>query len=240
MLPEERKAFWKDFSELELIQEDSCWTTCSGGFCCDWRLPEFEFRLIPWGGTVFYLEEEFQYYKDNKKIFPEESIKATSVRFGEGRELKIHYASCQVKDSCRKVVDRTLYCKLYPFLPVFGGDDTVVDLSYISVYDITLDLVGSETPCKVKKLKEKYVDLFNGDKILPFLRDPHVLFNLKAARACSENYVGALTASGNFQANKGREFWRKWEFEYLTGKYIDKGLLAADIKRLHTQIFNQG
>lgn len=240
MLSEERKAFWKEFSGLELIQEDSCWTACSGGFCCDWRLPEFEFRLIPWGGTVFYLEEEFQYYKDHKKIFPEESIKTASIRFGEGQALKIHYASCQLKGLCREVADRPLSCKLYPFLPVFGGDNTVVGLSYVSVYDITLDLVGTETPCRVKKLKDKYINLFNDGKILPFLRDPYVLFHLKAVRAGFENYVGRLRASQNFLTNKGRDFWKKWEFEYLAGKYMDRGALAADMERLRAQIFNRG
>jgi hypothetical protein len=238
MLSEERRAFWESFSSLEFVQEDACWSTCSGGFCCDWRIPDFAFRLIPWGGTVFYLEEEFHYYKQNKKIFADEYIKKTSFQFDSEKILNIYYASCQAKDKCKIIVDRSFYCKIYPFLPVFDDNDTVCDLKYISVYDITLDILGIETPCYVKKLRDKYIDVFNAKEIISFIRDPYIMFHLKSACACVENYIENITKSKNFSQNRGEKFWKKWEFEYLTGKYINKHVLSSDISRYFFQMSN--
>ncbi len=239
MLSEERLRFWQQVDGTEMVSEPLCWQGC-GSFCCRWEHPAMHLRFIPRGGTLFYTGEEFEYFAGRNRLIQGETAQI-AIPCGKGRELRIRYAPCPAPERCRQDFDRTLYCKLYPFLPLVENDGTVSALGHISPYDMTLEvlerwdregrlndrqreLTGIHRICTVKKCADKYLDQWQNSRIL---QDPYVLLHLRAGRHVRKRFLEELEKHRDELL--ATDFWLCWELLYLRGRFFDPADLSARI-----------
>ena len=236
-LTAQEKALWQKTMDTEFIIEHGCYNKCSS-FCCRWDSPNMPFRIIPKGGTLFYLPKEYEYIKEYGKVTNNECYKITA-KCGDNKTITLLYKHCNDDCNCNKLFSRSLYCKLYPFLPVLDINGKLLDLKYISVYDITADIKGVKTPCYVKDLKSKYLNMWQGNCDIDLLKEPYILFHLMAANILHDNYVEILKSNVDLLQLEGREFWKKWEKSYLSGRLINKEKLEHDLTSLHDNFISQ-
>ncbi len=232
-LTESEIIYWDKVSRSEFIEEPGCYKKCAS-FCCRWDTPEMPFRIIPKGGTLFYLPKEYAYLKAYGKV-ADAAPYSMEARFGADKPpVRVYYRHCADDSGCNRDFSRSLFCKLYPFLPVFDMDGELTDVKYISVYDVTAEFAGFETPCFVKSMKDKYKALWReGGGGAALLREPYVLFHLMAAALLHDNYTQNLKSGSSLASLKGPEFWKRWEKEYLSGSLIDKGAFSEALSALY-------
>lgn len=227
--------YWEKLSDVEFLFEKGCWNACDS-FCCRWNHPDFNFKIIPPGGTLFYMEAEYEYIAKYKKI-AKVPVYEMALDYGKNKKLKLCYKSCFDCDNCNKLFSRTLYCKLYPFLPVFNILGELTDVKYISVYDVTLNIIKGATPCSVIKNKQKYFDLWSEKpEILELLKEPYTLFYLIAANLLHDNYVNNISLKSDLLGLDMKAFWSRWEMEYLTGRLVNKAELSVKITETYEQM----
>ena len=226
--------YWQKIFNSEFIFETGCYKTCSS-FCCRWESKDMPFRIIPKGGTLFYLPKEYAYISEYGKVTELEPFKMKAKFFD--KEITLYYKHCNDDANCNIKFSRSLYCKLYPFLPVFDIDGNLKDIKYISVYDVTAEIIKQKTPCYVKDLKEKYLKHWqeNPEKI-SLLKEPYTLFYLMVGNILHDNYVNTLTNNLELISLTGNMFWKKWEKLYLAGKLINKAQLEHDIEILYLEM----
>mgnify|MGYP006066973895 CR=1 FL=1 len=237
ILSPQENIYWEKVFNTEFIVEAGCYKTCNS-FCCRWDSPDMAFRIIPKGGTLFYLPKEYAYISQYGKVTENNPFIMKAKLFD--KEIYLYYKHCNDDNNCNVKFSRSLYCKLYPFLPVFDINGTLTDLKYISVYDVTADIIGQKTPCYVIDLKEKYLKYWqeNPEKI-SLLKEPYTLFYLMAGNILHDNYVNTLTDNKELMSLTGSIFWKKWEKLYLAGKLVNKIQLEKSIETLYTAMFQK-
>jgi hypothetical protein len=207
---------WARIAVAEFIQEAECYKACAS-FCCRWEHEDLNFSFIPKGGTLFYLPHEYVWMRQNAKV--QESVKKLEFQFSDRHSISLYFSYCEDCAQCRRLFDRTLYCKLYPFLPLLSREGELEGLSLISPYDVAMEYTQTRSPCAVMKKKAFYFDKFRNDaSLMALLRQPYVHFHLRAARHLSKAYQEALAKDASFCGLAPRNFWKRWEFSYLSGK----------------------
>lgn len=233
-LTNDEKIYWEKKFNSEFIFETGCYKTCNS-FCCRWESKDMPFRIIPKGGTLFYLPKEYAYISEYGKVTELEPFKMKAKFFD--KEITLYYKHCNDDANCNIKFSRSLYCKLYPFLPVFDIDGNLKDIKYISVYDVTAEIIKQKTPCYVKDLKEKYLKHWQENpETISLLTEPYTLFYLMVGNILHDNYVKTLTNNLELISLTGNMFWKKWEKLYLAGKLINKAQLEHDIEILYLEM----
>ena len=232
-LKKESFELWDKIFKSEFIEEPGCYKTCES-FCCRWNTPDIPLTIIPKGGTLFYLPNELEYMKEYGKL-TDKPLYDISVKLSNGKEIKVYYKYCTDDKNCNILFSRSLYCKLYPFFPVMNIHGEIIDVKYISIYDITCDIIGQSTPCYVKGKKEYYLDLWkNNSKNIELLKTPEIIFYLMVANIVHDNYYETLKYS-SISNLKGVVFWKKWEKFYLGKMLFNKNKLVSDLDDLYNE-----
>ena len=236
------------------LYEDSCWTTCNGGFCCSNNHPDFDFQLIPTQGTtLLYMEAEYEFDRAHGKVPEFETHRQPPhelcLDFGGPRPLRLIQTPCHLLGKCHGVIDKPLLCRLYPFIPVLDVEGEVTDLVPASVFELTFDVIGgprpartedggdvplevlgAASPCTVRTRKQDYLTRWQKYPAeLGPLHHPYVILYTQAARHFADNYCTALRANPVLAHLTGRDFWRKWELQHLGGRLIDVERLKRDV-----------
>lgn len=236
ILSETDLAFWKEIEETEFLFEKECYKTCSS-FCCRWDHEDFPRFLIPKGGTLFYLPKEMIYIKKYGKL-PDKPISELYTTLSNNIKINIYYTACNDDNHCNINFSRTLYCRLYPFFPVFNIHGELLNLKYISIYDITSDLINLKTPCYIKNKKSEYIDKWKNDKnIHRLFTNPYLLFHFLVADILHDNYVETIKDSTLLE-NEGEMFWRLWEKAYLKKQLINKVKLVNKLDEMYNNFTN--
>lgn len=226
-------ALWERVQNREFLFEKECYKACNS-FCCRWDHIDFPRFYIPKGGTLFYLPQEFEYIKKYEKL-PNTEIAELSSTLYDGKKISIFYTACNDDEYCNINFTRTLYCKLYPFFPVFTIDGELKALKYISIYDITSSIMNIETPCYIKSKKDEYIQLWkNNDEIMSIFKNPYLLFHFLVADIVYNNYV-SYCSNLKFDINNKKLFWKNWELLYLKGELINKEQLQADLNKMYRE-----
>lgn len=232
ILTEQEKIYWEEIYNTEFIFEKGCYKTCNS-HCCRWDSPDLPLTIIPKGGTLFYLPKEYVYVSKYGKLTNIPPYKIQTKFFD--KELFLYYKHCNDDANCDIKFSRPLFCKLYPFLPVFDIDGNLLDLNYISIYDVTFSIIGQDSPCYVKNLKDKYMDLWKKDNSnINLLKQPYTLFYIMVGNLIHDNYIETINLNEKLIDLRGKDFWKKWEKLYLAGKLINKNKLEKDIENLYT------
>lgn len=232
-LDKETFELWDKIFKAEFIEEPGCYKTCES-YCCRWNTPDIPLTIIPKGGTLFYLPNEFQYIEKYGKI-TDKPLYDISIKLDNGKEIKVYYKYCTDDKNCNVLFSRSLYCKLYPFFPVMNIKGEIVDVKYISIYDITCQLIDQKTPCYVKDKKEHYLELWkNNSKNIELLKNPNILFYLMVANIVHDNYCETLKNSPIINL-KGTQFWKKWEKFYLGKMLFNKNKIKEDLENLYSE-----
>jgi len=227
---------WERIHSQSFLFEDRCWTTCNGGFCCSNNHPDFQFQLIPTRGTtIIYLEEEYEWLSRHGTVPGPHTTGAVpntlSFDFGGPRPLSIIHIPCHLLGLCQGVIDKPLLCKIYPMLPILGIDGELDDIYPASIFELTMGLIGAPTPCTIAAKRKHYFDSWkNAPERLEALRHPYLIFHLQAARHYSDIYRVQLEANAKLRGLTGKDFWKRWELQYLSGQLIDTDLLAERIR----------
>ena len=233
-LTNDEKIYWEKIFNSEFIFETECYKTCNS-FCCRWDSEDIPLKIIPKGGTLFYLPKEYAYISQYGKVTENNPFIMKAKLFD--KEIYLYYKHCNDDNNCNIKFSRSLYCKLYPFLPVFDINGNLNNIKYISVYDVTANIIGQKTPCYVIDLKTKYLKYWqeNTEKI-QLLKEPYTLFYLMVGNILHDNYVNTLTKNKELMSLTGSMFWKKWEKLYLAGRLIDKLQFQKDIENLYQEM----
>ena len=218
---------WDAIRRSSFVHEDGCWHTCNGGFCCSNEHPDFEFQLHPrsWndaplhGGRVPLPRAGGRRAGARRARLTPNRI---ALDFGGPRPLALVHTPCRLLGLCKGVIDKPLLCRLYPFVPVLGLDGSLEDLVPASIFELTFDLIGSPTPCTVRAKRQEYFERWRAnDDRLAVLRHPYVILFLQAAKHFAALYAERLAADPTLRGLSGRSFWKRWEFEYLSGQLLN-------------------
>jgi hypothetical protein len=227
---------WGMIHSEQFVFEDQCWTTCNGGFCCSNGHPDFQFQLIPTHGTtIIYMEDEYEWLSRHGTVpGPDttgEIINVISFDFGGPRPLAIVHVFCGLLGLCQGVINKPLLCKVYPMLPILGVDGELEDIYPSSIFELTMGLINSQSPCTVLVKRKHYLERWkNAPALLDALRHPYVILYLQAAKHFADIYRMKLEANSKLRGLTGKEFWKHWELQYLRGQLVDPDLLAERIR----------
>ena len=207
-LTNDEKIYWEKIFNSEFIFETECYKTCNS-FCCRWDSEDIPLKIIPKGGTLFYLPKEYAYISQYGKVTENNPFIMKAKLFD--KEIYLYYKHC--------------------------NDDNNCNIKYISVYDVTANIIGQKTPCYVIDLKTKYLKYWqeNTEKI-QLLKEPYTLFYLMVGNILHDNYVNTLTKNKELMSLTGSMFWKKWEKLYLAGRLVDKLQFQKDIENLYQEM----
>jgi hypothetical protein len=233
---------WGSIHSQSFVVEDRCWTTCNGGFCCSNNHPDFQFQLIPTHGTtIIYLEDEYEWLSRHGTVPGPENLGAVpntlSFDFGGPRPLSVIQIPCHLLGLCQGVIDKPLLCKVYPMLPILGIEGTLEDICPASIFELTMSLIGTQSPCTVLFKRKHYFDLWkNSPEWLDSLRHPYLILYLKAAQHFADVYRMKFESNTKLRGLTGKDFWKRWELQYLSGQLVDPDLLAERIRGTYDQL----
>lgn len=226
---------WADMHRQSFLQEDQCWTTCNGGFCCSNNHPDFQFQLLPTQGTtIIYLEEEYNWLSRHGKVPTAATFanvpNALTFDFGGPEPLSIIQLPCRLLGKCQGVIDKPLLCKIYPMFPVLGVDGELEDICASSIFELTMALKKIQTPCTVVDKRRLYLERWRSrPEILATLRHPYLILYLQAAKHFSKIYAEKLLANDKLMNLSGKDFWKTWELDYLLGDLMDASAFADKV-----------
>lgn len=224
---------WETLSRQNFVFENECWLTCGGGHCCSTDHPDFKFDFLPTKGTtLLYMEAEYEWQKVNGLIL-HDPVHTVSLNFGGKNPLKVLNTPCHLLGQCEGIVSKPLLCKLYPFLPILSLSGELEDIIPASIFDFNFSLInGQETPCTVWGKRGYYMEMWRKNtEILELLNTPYIIFYLRAAYHFANSYRTKFKNFSNKTGLSGVEFWKKWEFRYLSGALIDKVTLTENIHK---------
>jgi hypothetical protein len=233
---------WEAIHGHDFVYEDQCWTTCNGGFCCDNNHPDFAFQLIPTRGTtIIYMEEEYNWLARRGAAPGPENIGNAANNlvfdFGGPQPISLVQIRCGLLGLCKGVFEKPLLCKFYPMVPVLAIDGSLEDVSPASIFDLTMAIKGIQTPCTVVAKKAKYLNRWKAPgSAVESLRHPFLILHLQAAKHFADIYAQKLRANNRLMSLTGKDFWRRWELQHLSGQLIDLDLLGERIRRTYDQL----
>lgn len=222
-------AYWASLRDENFVFEDGCWRTC-GGFCCANNHPDFAFRLLPMQGTtILYMPREYDYLRRHGRVFETRGAEdaaapqSLSLDFGGPKPLTVLHTTCRLLGQCTGIIDKPLLCRIYPFLPRLGLDGEIEGLMPSSIYDLTFKEKGWDGPCTVWSGKQDHYlkQWQQRPEALAKLQHPYVLFYLRAVASFSDIFRRKLLSSPTLANLTGRDFWQRWELEYLGGRLLD-------------------
>jgi hypothetical protein len=233
---------WEKIHSQSYLFEDRCWTTCNGGFCCSNNHPDFQFQLIPTNGTtIIYIEDEYDWLSRNGTV-PDPQTTGTvpnqlTFDFGGPRPLSLVQLPCRLLGMCQGVIDKPLLCKIYPMFPVLGIDGDLEDICPASIFELTMSLIGAPTPCTVFAKRKHYFDLWKkAPERLEALRHPYLILYLQAAKHFSDIYRARLDSNAKLRGLTGKEFWKRWELQYLGGALFDGDLFGERVRSTYDDL----
>jgi hypothetical protein len=236
---------WERIHRETFLYEGQCWTTCNGGFCCNHNHPDFQFRLIPTtGSTILYLEDEFRWLTQHGKAPTAEvmgsALQEMTFDFGGPRPLTFMQIHCRLLGKCQGVIDKPLLCKVYPMLPVLGIDGALEDIAPSSVFELTMQVRGSRTPCTVVDKRQHYLNKWRNDpEQLESLRHPYIILHLQAAKHFADVYRDRLNDNEALRGLCGKDFWQAWEMEYLLGNLVDAERLGRCVLKTYGELVDR-
>jgi hypothetical protein len=191
-------------------------------------------------GMVF-MPREYEFLKRHHRL--QDGFEATHRHhefvFDSERGLKIGFdtAVCSLGGICSLPEYRPLICKFYPYYPVVTPESGDIDrLITGSIIDQFWSDLGIEHPCWLHRTQ--------GDAVAkavkataPALRHPYFEFHLGAA-ALFVDHVSSRCRKEQAAALRGdpRQFFTNWEVFYLLGTFVDRDVLAADIRAFHARV----
>jgi len=233
---------WEAIHAQDFIYEDQCWTSCNGGFCCSNNHPDFAFQLIPTNGTtIIYLEDEYEWLSRHGTVPGPHNMgsvpNSLTFEFGAPRPLSLLQLPCHLLGLCKGVIDKPLLCKLYPMLPILAADGTLEDVSPASIFDLTMAIKGIQTPCTIVAKRAVYLARWRSAvSPLKALRHPYLILYLRAAKHFADIYTEKLRGSAKLQDLSGKDFWKIWELQYLSGQLIDTDELARRVRTTYDEL----
>ena len=149
---------WQSFEKIyatDLVYVSNCWTLCGDAHCCSFARYKAKFRLI--AQTPFQelplLPGEYEYL----------GAKGWLAQFGDHDHKVIEYplADCTLKIeaivsrrpqcACDHAT-RPVICRLYPLLPIFRVDGTLVDVETVGMYEALEQIAGLPAACQLQAL----------------------------------------------------------------------------------------
>lgn len=234
---------WAYIHSQTFFTAEGCWTTCNGGFCCSIKChPDLSaLRFIPTeGATMIYLEEEYSFLRQNGRV-SDNQAKYLSLDFGMEKPLRLISARCLYMGLCRDIIERPLLCKLYPYFPVFSLDGNIENFCPVNIFDLTLGTIGEKSLCTIKK--DEYINFLNSlsPKLSFFqlLNHPYFIFHSMAAKIFADIYINKLKTNKQLMDIKGKDFWRMWEYYYLSGKLFDMEGLKEKVAEIYKALKQQ-
>src|SRR5262249_26568426 len=98
-------------------------------------------------------------------------------------------------------------------------------------------IIGVQTPCTIVVKRNHYFDLWkNAPDRLDALRHPYLILYLQAAKHFADIYRKRLESNTKLRSLTGKEFWKRWELQYLRGGLFDGDLLAERIRSTYDEL----
>lgn len=222
------------FYKGKVLQADKCYETCDGGHCCKLYDLFTHVKFAPKDSLLLYLYPfEYEWLKKNNQLDPkfEETLRNNEFEV-DGKKLNFYTVNCGYGGLCPNHEHRPLTCFLYPYIPYFNEDGSIMSLHNYSIYDDMYDGLSMKKPCTVydKFKPEMYQELV--DK---YLNDPEFLFYTNVYVRIKEVMVKTWIKEN--QTKNINEAIGEFELLYLMQKLITAEE-ASEIVRQENKKFN--
>lgn len=225
-------SFWERVFSLDFVNAPQCWTTCGNGRCCSNNISEFNFQLLPMGGTtLIYMEKEYDYLASKGGV--PENVQWFSFDFGGSHPFKFAQAQCRLGGLCDNIYIKPLICRIFPFIPEMSQDGSVVGLLPGSIFDLTAKILGFSLPCGVESQHDKILSSWKTDQLIKdVFSHPYILKHLLLIKEFSLLYRERLLSNHKLKQVDRSQFWRHWEIQYLSGALVDSERMKKTMQRL--------
>ena len=224
--------FWDNVFSLDFVNAPQCWKTCGNGRCCSNNFVDFNFQLLPTGGTtLIYMEQEYEYLA--RKGGVPENVQWFSFDYGGASPFRFAQAQCRLGGMCENVIIKPMICRIFPFIPEISPEGTISGLLPGSIFDLTANILGFSLPCGVESRHDEILHSWQTDtEIMNVFSHPYILFHLRIIKEFSLSYRELLVKNAQFSKLTQPQFWRHWEIQYLSGALVDSERIRRTIRHL--------
>lgn len=213
----------------DLVYVPGCWQLCGNANCCSFSRQKDRFRLMGSNRAqeLPLLPGEFAYLSENDLLgqFGDYQYRVAEYRFG-ARVLKIENLISRNPGCACAHATRTTVCRLYPFLPVFDLDRTVVGVERLGIYEVLEELAGAARICQVDTIPEgergKFATIataIGADPVAAFYVDAYRIAQGHARRRLKE-----------LKGERAADIYSVFEMAVLRQRLIDHAALAAELE----------
>ncbi len=213
----------------DLVYVPGCWQLCGNANCCSFSRQKDRFRLM--GGAraqeLPLLPGEFAYLQARDLLgqFGDYQHRVVEYRFGV-RVLSIESLISRNAGCACAHATRTTVCRLYPFLPVFDLDRSVVGMERLGIYEVLEDLAGEERICQVDTIPEgervKFAAIagaIGADPVAAFYVDAY-----RIAQTHARHRLQQLKGDGQ------TDIYSVFEMAVLRHRLVDHAALTAELE----------
>lgn len=225
-----------DFDRIyatDLSYVDNCWKLCGDGHCCTFDRYKAKFRLIgtPPAQQLPLLPGEYQWLSDKGHLpaFKKHERRATTHEF-KGRRIQMETMVGKEPGCLCTNAFRTTICRLYPVLPCFDVDGTLVgaDMEFGS-FEMLEELQGLPRVCRIET-----IPLNQLERLLAITReisrDPVALFYVSAYRLSKQHARARLVELGSGMAQPN--FFSLYEMALIRKQLVDLPSLDSALGEL--------
>lgn len=227
-----------DFAAIysqDLVYVPGCWQLCGNANCCSFSRQKDRFRLMGSNRAqeLPLLPGEFAYLHENDLLgqFGDYQHRVAEYRFG-ARVLKIESLISHNPGCACAHATRTTVCRLYPFLPVFDLDRTVIGVERLGIYEVLEELAGASRICQVDTIPDGERAKF-GAIAAAIGADPVAAFYVDAYRIAQQHARRRLI---ELKGDRATDIYSVFEMAVLRQRLIDHAALAAELEARATAL----
>lgn len=216
-------------TDLRYLPE--CWKLCGDAHCCSFSRYKSRFKIM--GRTPFQElpllpgEHEYLSRKGLLRQFGDHEHRSFDVGLDTGTIRVETIVSRRPHCACDQDT-RTTVCRLYPLLPLYELDGTLIGAEPLGIYEVLEDLQALSPACRLTDLPfgelNKFLRLTSA-----IARSPLALFYVMAYRIAKEHVRERLRDA---HSRSTGDIFQLFEGMLLRRKLTDQGKLKAELNSL--------
>ena len=225
-------ALFERIYQTDLVYQPDCWQLCGDAHCCNFSRYKARFKLLsrPDVHELPLLPGEFEFLESKQWHLQFQTFERKQVHYDFGNGSVCFESVVSRRPGC--VCDhatRTVICRLYPLLPVFEIDGTVVGTEALGVYEELEKVEALDRACRISALDFEQLNRF-----LAICRllgsDPVLLFHVMAYRAAKRHAASRLAAA---KATTAKSAFALFEAAVLRRRLFDHTILKPQLATLY-------
>lgn len=220
---------------INLVFKPDCYKLCGDAHCCNFSRYKSEFSFLSRNHfqELPLLPGEYEYLDAKGYLKQFGDFEHRNIDFEIPSGTIRYEAIVSTREGCAcDHATRTAICRLYPLLPQFGVDCSILGVETIGVYESMERIAGLEPACKLKSLPFDQLNEFL--KLTGFIgSSPQMVFYIEAYRKAKAMAHNAIEKS--YKEFPDESIFRLLESKLLRNKLFEIDTLRSDLEDMHSK-----